>query len=88
MLTFGGFFFFKRINEEILKGERAGYGKEILATLSQELVLDYGSGFSAKNICHMMKFANAFSAEKIVVSLARQLSMFFVWFVVGIKVFL
>lgn len=64
----------KRINEEILKGERAEYGKEILATLSQELVLDYGSGFSAKNIRHMMKFANAFFDEKIVSTLWRQLS--------------
>lgn len=27
----------KRINEEILKGERAKYGEEIIATLSQQL---------------------------------------------------
>jgi hypothetical protein len=36
----------KRINEEVLKGERVDYGKEILATLSQELARDYGRGFS------------------------------------------
>lgn len=35
-----------RINQEILKGKRADYGKQILATLSQELARDYGDGFS------------------------------------------
>jgi len=30
----------KRISAEILKGERAKYGEEIIATLSQELIKD------------------------------------------------
>ena len=30
----------KRINDEILKGERAEYGKQILATLSQRLITE------------------------------------------------
>jgi len=34
----------ERINGEILKGERADYGKQIVATLSQELKQDYGRG--------------------------------------------
>jgi len=40
----------KRINEEILNGERAGYGRQILATLSQELTRDYGRGFSYSSL--------------------------------------
>jgi predicted nuclease of restriction endonuclease-like (RecB) superfamily len=64
----------KRINEEILKGERAEYGKEILATLSQELVRDYGNGFGEKNMRRMIQFAEVFPDERIVVSLIRQLS--------------
>jgi|694.fasta_scaffold22708_3 hypothetical protein len=36
----------KRIQMEILGNQRAEYGKEILATLSQELSREYGSGFS------------------------------------------
>ncbi|MFA4838548.1 MAG: PDDEXK nuclease domain-containing protein [Candidatus Neomarinimicrobiota bacterium] len=64
----------KRINEEILKGERAEYGQQILATLSQELVRDYGNGFGEKNMRRMIQFAEVFPDERIVVSLIRQLS--------------
>ena len=35
----------QRIQTEILKEQRAEYGKQILATLSKELVKDFGSGF-------------------------------------------
>lgn len=35
----------ERINAEILKGSRAEYGKQIVATLSQELSEGYGQGF-------------------------------------------
>ena len=64
----------KRINEEILKGERAEYGQQILATLSQELVRDYGNGFGEKNMRRMIQFAEVFPDERIVVSLIRQLT--------------
>lgn len=64
----------KRINEEILKGERADYGKQILATLSQQLVSEYGAGFSEKSLRRMIQFTEVFSDEQIVVSLIRQLS--------------
>ena len=64
----------KRINEEILKGERAGYGEEILSNLSQQLISEYGHGFSAKNLRHMMRFVETFPDEQIVSALRRQLS--------------
>ncbi len=51
----------KRIGEEILKGERAEYGTEIVSTLSRQLALEYGNGFSAKNLWHMIRFAEAFA---------------------------
>ena len=63
----------KRIDTEILKGERAEYGKEILATLSQELEADYGRGFSYSVLTRMVKFVVAFPDERIVVALSRQL---------------
>jgi predicted nuclease of restriction endonuclease-like (RecB) superfamily len=63
-----------RINKDILQGGRAGYGDEIVATLSRQLISEYGNGFSAKNIRHMMKFAEAFSDAQIVSTLSRQLS--------------
>ncbi|MBE3088060.1 MAG: DUF1016 family protein [Chloroflexi bacterium] len=64
----------KRINEEILKGERAEYGEQIVSTLSRLLITEYGSGFSAKNIHHMMRFFEAFPDEPLVSTLSRQLT--------------
>lgn len=63
-----------RINQEIIKGERAGYGKEILATLSQELVNEYGKGFSYSSLTRMIKFCDTFPDTKIVATLSQTLS--------------
>ena len=64
----------KRIQSEILQGQRADYGKEIVATLSQQLVSKFGTGFSAKNLRHMIRFAERFPDGEIVSTLWRQLS--------------
>ncbi|TAF45129.1 MAG: DUF1016 domain-containing protein [Sphingobacteriales bacterium] len=64
----------KKINNEILKDKRAEYGKQIVATVSKQLINDYGASFSEKNLRRMMQFANIFPNEKIVVSLIRQFS--------------
>lgn len=64
----------KRVNEEVLKGERANYGEKIVSTLSRQLVLDYSNNFSEKNLRRMIQFADVFPSEEIVVSLIRQLS--------------
>ena len=63
-----------RINKEILKDQRAEYGKQIVVTFSQQLLEDYGNSFSEKNIRRMMQFATVFQEKEIVVSLIRQLS--------------
>lgn len=62
-----------RTNEEILKGKRADYGEKIVSTLSRQLTQEYGGGFSAKNLRHMIRFAEAFPDERIVSTLWRQL---------------
>ncbi|MEI7451362.1 MAG: PDDEXK nuclease domain-containing protein [Desulfomonile sp.] len=64
----------KRINEEILKGGRAEYGKEIVVSLARQLEADYGRGFSEKSLRHMLRFAEAFPDDRIVSALMRQLS--------------
>lgn len=64
----------KRIQSEILQGQRADYGKGIVATLSRQLVSRFGTGFSEKNLRRMMQFADQFPDPEIVVSLIRQLS--------------
>ncbi|MBC7751040.1 MAG: DUF1016 domain-containing protein [Candidatus Saccharibacteria bacterium] len=64
----------RRINAEILINERAEYGKQIVATLSRQLTLEYGSSFSEKNLRRMIQFALVFQDQAIVASLMRQLS--------------
>jgi predicted nuclease of restriction endonuclease-like (RecB) superfamily len=64
----------KRINEEILHGRRATYGKRVVSSLAKKLTVDYGGAFSEKNLRRMMQFADVYSDEQIVVSLIRQLS--------------
>ena len=65
---------FTSMQTEILGNQRAEYGKEILATLSQQLSVDFGKGYSSKNLRHMMTFADTFSDAEIVSTLSRQLS--------------
>ncbi|MCY3665740.1 MAG: PDDEXK nuclease domain-containing protein [Gemmatimonadetes bacterium] len=64
----------KRIQSEILQGQRADYGKEIVATLSRQLVSKFETGFSAQNLRHMIRFAERFPEREIVSTLWRQLS--------------
>lgn len=40
----------RRVNDEILKYERAEYGKEIVISLARQLEMEYGRGFSDKSL--------------------------------------
>jgi predicted nuclease of restriction endonuclease-like (RecB) superfamily len=64
----------KRINEEILKKERAEYGKQIVVPLSRQLETLYGRNFAERNVRRMMQFATDFTELTIVSPLAAQLS--------------
>lgn len=64
----------QRIRAEVLGGQRANYGEEIVAALSRQLVADYGRSFEEKNLRRMLQFAEIFVSEEIVVTLSRQLS--------------
>lgn len=64
----------KRLHQEVLGSERAAYGEQIVATLSRQLLTEFGRGFADKNLRRMMQFAEAFPDEVIVATLSRQLS--------------
>jgi predicted nuclease of restriction endonuclease-like (RecB) superfamily len=65
----------RRINEDVLEGKRADYGKRIVATLSTQLSQEFaGQGFEEKNLRRMMQFAKLFPDSEIVATLSRQLS--------------
>ena len=63
----------KRIHQNILKERRAEDGEEIVPTLSTQLVPEFGEGFSKRNLFRMIRFAEVFPDEQIVVTLSRQL---------------
>lgn len=64
----------RRINEDILCGERAAYGKQVVASLAKELVANYGKSFEARNLRRMMQFAEVFPDLEILSPLVSQLS--------------
>lgn len=64
----------ERILKEVLKNQRAEYGQKIVATVSRQLVAEYGKGFLEKNLRRMVQFAELFPDKQIVAALLRQLS--------------
>ena len=64
----------KRVNDEILKNDRAQYGKQIIATVSVQLELKYGRNFTEKNLRRMIKFYQEFSDFNILPPLVAKLS--------------
>ncbi len=64
----------KRIADEVLGGERAEYGKQVMASLAQQLTLDYGKGWSKRNLAQMVRFSEIFPDFQIVQALSAQLS--------------
>jgi uncharacterized protein DUF1016 len=66
----------KRIDAEILKGDRAGYGDKIVHALSAQLQQEYGQGFTKRNLFNMIQFSKVFPDKQIVATLSQQLSWF------------
>ncbi len=64
----------RRINEFVLEHKRAEYGKQIVVTLSRQLVTEHGRNFEEKNLRRMLQFAETFPEFEKVVTLSRQLS--------------
>lgn len=63
-----------KLENEILKQDRAEYGEQIIDTLSKELSIKYGKGYSRSNLFKMIKFAKLYPDSQIVSTLSRQLS--------------
>ncbi|SEP06131.1 YhcG family protein [Flavobacterium sp. fv08] len=63
-----------RINNNILENKRADYGKQIVVTVSRQLMKQYGRSFEEKNLRRMLQFSEKFKDREIVVTLSRQLS--------------
>lgn len=64
----------QRIHSEVLGGERAEYGKQILPSLAKQLTCQYGKGWGARNLANMARFAECFPDIKILHALRAKLS--------------
>ncbi len=64
----------RRLLRENLQQGRAAYGKQILATVSQELMAEFGAGFSYTALTRMARFAEWMAEEQILASLSQELS--------------
>ena len=64
----------KTINEEILKKDRADYGKKLIKNLSEELSNRYGTGFNKRNLHSFIKLNSIFQDPAIVHTVCAQLS--------------
>jgi len=60
-----------RVRKEILKDERADYGRTIVVSVARQLTLQYGKGFSEKSLRRMIQFGEIFPDQQIVASLLR-----------------
>lgn len=46
-----------RVRTEVLKSSRAAHGEAIVSTLSAQLAMEFGDGFSKRNLFRMIRFA-------------------------------
>lgn len=63
-----------RLRQDILNYGRSVYGEKIVELVARDLTNEYGRGFSAKSLHHMIRFAEVYPDETIVSTLSRQLS--------------
>ncbi len=64
----------KRIQTQLLQGDRAEYGKQTIKHLSRQLTQDFGKGFTYSSLTRMVKFYEQFPDSAIVATLSQQLS--------------
>ena len=64
----------KRIADEVLGGERAEYGQQVIDHLAHDLTIAFGKGWNKKQLHHCLRFAEIFPDSEIVSALRRQLS--------------
>lgn len=64
----------KNINDEILKKDRADYGKKLILNLSNELSDRYGIGFNKRNLHSFIKLNTIFQDITIVHTVCAQLT--------------
>lgn len=64
----------KRFRDEVLGGERAAYGRDVVKRVAARLRERYGRGYSWQNVFRMMKFAELYPDAEILPTVSRKLT--------------
>ena len=64
----------ERIRRDILREQRADYGRNVVENLAAKLSVDFGQGFNRTNLFDMVRFAGSFPDWEIVRTLSGQLT--------------
>jgi predicted nuclease of restriction endonuclease-like (RecB) superfamily len=64
----------RRLLADSLQDERAQYGERILASVSRELTVEFGQGFTLRSLYRAIQFFQGFTNQEIVSTLSTQLS--------------
>jgi hypothetical protein len=64
----------RRLLADSLQDERAQYGERILASVSRELTVEFGQGFTLRSLYRAIQFCQGFTNQEIVSTLSTQLS--------------
>ncbi len=62
------------LKENVLEGQRAEYGKQVIEQLAADLTSRYGKGWSHQQLRHCLRTAETFPDEQILYALSRELS--------------
>ena len=63
-----------RLNSELLRGQRASYGQQVITTLARQLAADYGKGWSDRQLRYCVRLAEIFPDASILHTVCSQLS--------------
>lgn len=64
----------RSIRAEVLRGTRAEYGQQVIASLARQLTAEYGRGWSEQQLRHCLRAAEVFPDEAILSAVRRELS--------------
>ncbi len=64
----------RRINSELLQGQRTEYGKQVIAELARMLTIDFGKGWSERQLRYCLRVADIFPEPEILHTVCSQLS--------------
>lgn len=64
----------RRINDELLQGQRGGYGKQVVAELARQLTSEFGRGWGERQLRYCARLAEVFPDAEILHTLCSELS--------------